>query len=171
MRSNLSKLESEVGETLASADVEGGPVKWGPMSGGRSGKGLFTVKSNASWVMVTWGPLLVDRMKCMKEECGQPIIYTNPLKSTHNKNTIAFSNRAYSLIFKTQCICIGINARCWCLRYCSPDSATPGRSCPCPKPCTQTVYEPSLSQASLSVLSVDNILHEDFDLLLQKYRK
>ena len=28
------------------------PVQWGPMSGG----GPWTVRSNASWVMVTWGP-------------------------------------------------------------------------------------------------------------------
>lgn len=46
-----------------------------------------------------------------------------------------------------------------------------GEKCPCPKPCTQTVYEPSLSQASLSVLSVDNILREGFDTLLVKYRE
>ena len=33
--------------------------------------------------------------------------------------------------------------------------------CECPKPCKQTIYEPGLSQAALSVLSVDNILTEN----------
>ncbi len=52
------------------------------------------------------------------------------------------------------------------------DSVSAGsKKCPCPKPCTQIVYEPSLSQASLSVLSVDNILHEGFNQLLAKYRR
>ena len=90
------------------------------MSGMGAWEGVFTVKSNASWVMVTWDPPPCgqnDGQIRLKEERGQPIIYTNPLKSTRNKNTIAFSSRGYSLIFKTQCNCIGINDRCWCLRY------------------------------------------------------
>ena len=39
----------------------------------------------------------------------------------------------------------------------------------CPKPCKQTIYEPALSQAALSVLSVDNILNENKQMLTNKY--
>lgn len=45
------------------------------------------------------------------------------------------------------------------------------QKCDCPKPCEQTIYEPALSHASLSVLSVDSILSEDKELLLFKYRR
>ena len=41
--------------------------------------------------------------------------------------------------------------------------------CNCTKPCTQTLYEPGLSQAALSVLSVDNILSADMDALRRRY--
>lgn len=36
--------------------------------------------------------------------------------------------------------------------------------CHCPKPCKQIIYEPSLSQAALSFLSVDNILSDSQQL-------
>ena len=80
-------------------------VQSGPMSGLGKREGLFTVKSTGSWVMATWDPPprgQNDGQIRLKEGCGQPIIYRNSLISTHKK-TIAFSNRAYSLIFKTQC--------------------------------------------------------------------
>ena len=41
--------------------------------------------------------------------------------------------------------------------------------CDCPKPCTQAVYEPSLSYATLSSISVDKILSADFDQLRTKF--
>ncbi|ELT92340.1 hypothetical protein CAPTEDRAFT_191217 [Capitella teleta] len=41
--------------------------------------------------------------------------------------------------------------------------------CECPKPCKQTIYEPGLSQAALSILSVDNILTENMETLKAKY--
>lgn len=41
--------------------------------------------------------------------------------------------------------------------------------CECPKPCKQTIYEPGLSQAALSVLSVDNILSANMEELMNKY--
>ena len=41
--------------------------------------------------------------------------------------------------------------------------------CNCTKPCTQTLYEPGLSQAALSVLSVDSILSADMDDLKLRY--
>ena len=41
--------------------------------------------------------------------------------------------------------------------------------CNCTKPCTQTLYEPGLSQAALSVLSVDSILSADMEALERKY--
>ena len=45
------------------------------------------------------------------------------------------------------------------------------QECKCPKPCKQTVYEPALSHAALSYLSVDNILSENIDELAKKYHK
>jgi len=41
--------------------------------------------------------------------------------------------------------------------------------CNCTKPCTQTLYEPGLSQAALSVLSVDSILSADTEALERRY--
>ena len=49
------------------------------------------------------------------------------------------------------------------------DSDSANKNCDCPKPCTQTIYEPGLSQAALSILSVDNILSEGFNNLEAKY--
>ena len=44
------------------------------------------------------------------------------------------------------------------------DSVEDKTPCDCPKPCTQVIYEPSLSQAALSYLSVDNILNNEKEL-------
>ena len=44
------------------------------------------------------------------------------------------------------------------------DSVEDKTPCDCPKPCTQVIYEPSLSQAALSYLSVDNILNNEKQL-------
>ena len=43
--------------------------------------------------------------------------------------------------------------------------------CNCPKPCNQTIYEPTLSSAALSVLSVDNILSNSREIVQTKYHK
>lgn len=49
--------------------------------------------------------------------------------------------------------------------FCFEDSVVSSDiECVCPKPCKQTVYEPALSQAALSFLSVDNILSENIEL-------
>ena len=41
--------------------------------------------------------------------------------------------------------------------------------CNCTKPCTQSMYEPGLSQAALSILSVDSILSADTEALERQY--
>lgn len=52
---------------------------------------------------------------------------------------------------------------------CADSIQASDKKCDCPKPCNQTIYEPSLSQAALSVLSVDNILSENIEQLRHKY--
>ena len=54
------------------------------------------------------------------------------------------------------------------LAYCKSDTIQTSR-CNCTKPCTQTLYEPTLSQAALSILSVDSILSTDMDPLQRQY--
>lgn len=56
----------------------------------------------------------------------------------------------------------------WCIadhHASSINKTTRYEDCPCPQPCNQTVYEPSLSYALLSTLSEDQILsRQDFNL-------